>query len=227
MVLPVSNLQPANPWLSRILDKFAILFLLLFQIKPYTKLESHYLSSSVSFTLGHSGDQKWSRALKTGALSSTLKLSLWDWADQCVITQLCANAGAGAIIVETFSLCLNGGQCLALPARRVWGCKTGTVESKMAFAASMAIWGVPASLRACSLLASAPSAHLWSPTLVSIFVPHQAAINTAVLSVGLNFPVTIPLKLLFPRLIFLPHGILPSFSQPWNGFMVLNIPHIE
>ena len=121
MVLPVSNLQPANPWLSRILDKFAILFFsfFFFKLNPIQNKRATISVPGSASHFGHSRDHEWSRALETGALSSTLELTLWDWADQCVIMQLCANARAGAIIIETFSLCLNGGQCLALPARRV------------------------------------------------------------------------------------------------------------
>ena len=120
MVLPVSNLQPANPWLSRILDKFAIVFFFFFfKFNPLQNKRATVSVPGSASHFGHSRDQEWSRALETGALSSTLELTLWDWANQCVIMQLCANARAGVIIIETFSLCLNGGQCLAVPARRV------------------------------------------------------------------------------------------------------------
>lgn len=48
-----------------------------------------------------------------------LELILGYWADLCVITQLCANAKVGVTSIEIYSLCLNGGQDMTLPEKRV------------------------------------------------------------------------------------------------------------
>jgi hypothetical protein len=163
---------------SGILDKFTMTFLLKSNLTKYTKTNISGLGSMPHF--GHSGG--WARSecsevrsiIKHSGLF-VLELTLGNWADLCVIMQLCANAKAGVIIIETFSLCLNGGRGMVLPERRVWGCRPGTVQSKLAFAASTDIVDVPESPPCYFLLVVAPSACFSFPNSCNLFVLKPAA----------------------------------------------------
>lgn len=75
-----------------------------------------------------------------------LELTPKDWADLYVIMQLCANAKAGVIIIETFSLCLNGGQSIAC---QPGGCEAANLALFTASWLLQPAWASEVCQRAC------------------------------------------------------------------------------
>lgn len=104
--------------------------------------------------------------------------------------QLCATANAGAIIIETFSRCLNGGQVLALPREEGVKLHIWYWQSKLACAAKVCHQKCGRVLRLHFLLvgtSNAHRAHLPSPSSHGLFVAKQAKQKLVALSGRLSF----------------------------------------